>query len=109
MIEKEVSTYYVKIFIAGPIEIAKQILREECFAEGLCVTIEPTLYIYTGGEEVGYVVGLVNYPRFPKTEVEIYNRAYKILSTLVEKTFQKSAMLVTPNTTKFISLKDEND
>jgi len=45
---KESNTYWVKIFIAGPIEVAKQLIREECLIEGLCVTIDPSLYIYSG-------------------------------------------------------------
>jgi ferredoxin len=54
---KTEETYTVRLYLSGPVEVAKQVLREECMREGLCVTIEPTTYIYTGGEEAGYVVG----------------------------------------------------
>lgn len=97
-------TVQVKIYIAGPIEVAKQLLREECWREGLCVTIEPTYFVYTGGEESGYVVGLVNYPRFPLPAEAIVERGRKILRLLLERTHQKSALLVGPESTEWFSL-----
>lgn len=41
-----------------------------CDAVGLCVSITETRFIYTGGSEPGLVIGLIAYPRFPKTEIE---------------------------------------
>lgn len=70
MLNKTLPTHWARIYIAGPIDVAKQIIRE-----GLCATITPTDYIYTGGEEAGIVVGLIDYPRFPKPVDEITNRA----------------------------------
>lgn len=67
---KTEKTYWVRLYLSGPIESAKQLLRKECGQKGLCVTVEPTSYIYTGGEESGYVVGLIQYPRFPAPESE---------------------------------------
>lgn len=100
---KEVKTYTARIFLSGPIEVAKQVLREECLREGLCVTIDPTLYIYTGGEEAGYVVGLLNYPRFPAEFAAIQNRAIELLHLLLARTSQHSALLVTPDTSTWYS------
>jgi hypothetical protein len=100
-------TFWAKIYIAGPIEVAKQIVRADCMREGLCVTIEPTTFMYTGGEEVGYVVGLVNYPRFPSTPDKIVSRARDLMHKLLEGTYQHSAMLMTPETTEWISKKEE--
>lgn len=104
---KETPTYWAKIYIAGPIDVAKQILREECKHAGLCVTIEPTTFIYTGGEEEGYVVGLINYPRFPKADQDIWNRAYRIANLLRQKTFQDSVLLQDPSNTVWISDREE--
>lgn len=100
---KTCNSFSVKIYIAGPIEVAKQIIRRECLVEGLCVTIEPTLYIYSGGEEQGYVVGLINYPRFPKTPKEILDRAEEIGTILLNETFQQSFTIVTPEESLFVS------
>jgi ferredoxin len=98
-----VETYWIKLYFSGPIEVAKQIIREDCFAKGLCVTVDPTTFIYTGGEEAGYVVGLINYPRFPTDIVEIFNRAESLAMKLLEGTFQKSCLMMGPNFTKWYS------
>lgn len=100
---KTCESFTVRIYIAGPIEIAKQILRRESLVEGLCVTIEPTLYLYSGGEEQGYVVGFINYPRFPKTPEEILTRAEHVANILLDETYQQSYTIVTPVESIFVS------
>lgn len=89
-------TRIIRIYLSGPIEAAKQIIREHCYSNGLCVTIEPTLFIYTGGEESGYVVGLLNYPRFPCDAESLDRKAEELTLKLLDGTFQHSALLVTP-------------
>lgn len=98
-----VDTFWVKIYIAGDIHVAKQVCREECFREGLCVTIEPCDYIYTGGAEGGYVVGLINYPRFPSSEECLIERAKKLAMLLVDRGFQHSCTIMNPHKTEFYS------
>lgn len=100
-------TFWARIYMSGPIEQAKQALRAECLREGLCVTIEPTLFIYPGGEEAGFVVGLVNYPRFPSTPEAITRRAEQLIDALLGATHQHSAMLMTPETTRWVSRRHE--
>lgn len=92
-------TYQIRIYLAGPIEVAKQVIREHLLAEPLCVTIEPTTFIYTGGEEAGYVVGLLNYPRFPAAPNELNVRADVLAELLLARTFQRTALIVTPENT----------
>lgn len=104
---KTESTITVRIFMSGPIEVAKQVLREECLS-GLCVTIEPTHYIYTGGEEAGYVVGLLNYPRFPATLDYLMEKATRITETLIERTFQRSGLVVGPVETTWVYRDEKN-
>lgn len=103
MIKKETKTYWARIYMSGPIEVAKQILRSECMEKGLCVTVEPTLFIYTGGEEQGYVVGMIQYPRFPAAETDICARANKIAERLMMETHQWSALVMTPEATRWIT------
>jgi hypothetical protein len=96
-------TYNVKIYLSGPIEVAKQIIREHLFEHPLCVTIDPTTFIYMGGEETGYVVGLLNYPKFPTAPNELAIRASMLAILLLEKTFQRTALVVTPEQTTWIT------
>lgn len=100
-----VATHWVRIYLSGPIEVAKQVLRAECLREGLCVTVEPTTYIYTGGEEPGFVVGLLNYPRFPVTAEDLDRRARDLMHKLLAATCQHSALMVTPSASEWITLR----
>lgn len=99
-------TFWARIYMSGPIDVAKQAIRADCLREGLCVTIEPTTFIYTGGEEVGFVVGLVNYPRFPTAQAVIEERARGMMRLLLDATFQHSAMLMLPDRTEWITKRE---
>lgn len=100
-------TYWVKLYLSGPIEQAKLILRRECLTEGLCVTVEPTTFIYTGGEESGYVVGLINYPRFPSNPASIRERAMQLASMLLAETYQHSALVMDTVATEWLTVRKE--
>jgi hypothetical protein len=106
MISKTVPTYAVRIFSSGPIEVAKQALRLRCLQKGLCVTIEPTTFIYTGGEEQGFVVGLVNYPRFPSTNEALWNTAREVALLLLEACAQHSVLLQAPDITEWVTKRE---
>ncbi len=99
-------THTIRLYLSGPIEVAKQVIREHVHADPQCVTIEPTTFIYTGGEEQGYVVGLLNYPRFPATPNEINTYAGDLAKLLLERTHQHSALIVTPTETTWITTRD---
>lgn len=103
MVTANCDTFQVRLYLSGPIEVAKQIIRQECLREGLCVTIEPTTFIYTGGEETGYVVGLINYPRFSSDSTTLILRARKLLHLLLEGTFQHSGLLMTRDETEWVT------
>lgn len=107
MITKSAGTFTVKLYLSGPIEVAKQIIRAECLREGLCVTVDPTTFIYTGGEESGYVVGLLNYPRVPASSVDIENRAMDLMLKLLAGTYQHSGLLVTPCTSEWVTSREQ--
>lgn len=91
-----IPTYRVEIFMAGDIAEAKRTCRSYCFAVGLCVTIEPLDYIYTGGEEAGFRIGLINYPRFPAEPEEIWRKALELAELLRRDLGQHSFSVVDP-------------
>lgn len=91
--------YEVKIYIAGEYEKAKDLCREFCNEVPLCVTVTPTEYVYTGGAESGVIVGLIQYPRFPSSTSEIFDKADKLGKRLCEGLHQASYTISTPTTT----------
>jgi hypothetical protein len=96
-------TYFARIYIAGDFQTIKQVCREHCMEIGLCVTVEPTTYIYTGGEESGAVIGLINYPRFPSEPTEIRANAEDLAMKIMERCCQHSFSIMTPETTAWHS------
>ena len=108
MTELTEPTYWVRIYASGPIEAAKQAIREDCLREGLCVTIEPTTFIYTGGEEEGFCVGLIQYPRFPSPESDIWQRAVGLAKKIRTATFQHSTLIMDATQTLWLSERDGN-
>lgn len=106
MQSRKSTTFWAELHLSGPIEAAKQVIRAECMREGLCVTISPTTFVYTGGEEAGYTVGLINYPRFESTPEAIEERARLLMHLLLEATHQHSALMITPSTTEWISKRE---
>ncbi len=99
-----VPTYTVSIHMAGDIEAAKNVIRRRCYNYGLCVTVTAALFIYTGGEESGFTVGLVNYPRFPATPDEIWQKATQLVAELLPACNQRSALIVAPDKTEWITI-----
>jgi len=96
-------TIRIDILIAGDISQAKQVCREFCFEQGLCVTIESVSYIYTGGEESGVRVGLINYPRFPSDLGTITDTAKRLAHELMVRLCQHSYSIVGPEETQWFS------
>lgn len=103
MIRKEVSSYPISIFMAGDIAAATDYARQYCDREGLCVTITPTVYVYTSGQESGFIVGLINYPRFPSAPADLWNVAEQLAAYLRERLYQDSYTIQAPDKTVWFS------
>lgn len=107
MIPRSCSSYPVSIFIAGDVDAARLICRNYCDEVGFCVTVTPTKYIYTGGEEAGVIVGLVNYPRFPSSPFEIASHAVRLADRLREQLDQESYSIQYPDMTVWYSWREQ--
>lgn len=105
---KETESYPVSIFIAGDYESAKKICKQYCDDTGFCVTVTPTEYVHTSGQESGVIVGLINYPRFPGDKETILIRATDIANLLREKLNQESFSIQTPEKTIWHSYRKED-
>jgi len=99
-------TWWVKIYISGALSVIEQACRKFCLEEGLCVTVEPTKFIYTGGEEIGAVIGLVNYPRFPCDRDVIDETAQRLATDILDSTAQQSVLIMNPDQTAWWSKRD---
>jgi hypothetical protein len=99
MQHKYCQSYPISIFMAGDCEAAKKLCRFYCDEVGFCVTVTPTSYIYTDGQEDGFVVGLINYPRFPLDPSELWARALSIADTLRVSLGQDSYSIQAPDKT----------
>ncbi len=102
-----VPSYEVKIFIAGDCEVARQTCRKFCINVGACVTVTKTSYIYTGGEEVGLIIGFINYPRFPAAPLEIFEKAKQLADDLMHDLCQHSYTIQTPTETHWVSRRQD--
>lgn len=97
-----VLTHQVTIWMAGDIATAHRVARDFCYAEGACFTVTPSKFIYTGGEEDGFAIGLVNYPRFPSEPEALWARGELLARRLLPACNQRTCLLVGTTETKWI-------
>ena len=99
----------ISIFIAGDYQKAKQIAQAYCDDVGLCVTVTATEYVYTNGSEPGVIVGLINYPRFPKYSHELLETAEALAMKLLKGLDQQSFSIQGPTETYWFSERPEDN
>jgi hypothetical protein len=88
--------------MAGDLATAHRVCREHCYETGACFTITPSKFIYTGGEEDGFAIGLVNYPRFPRALCDLQARARNLARALLPVLNQRTCLLVSTTETEWI-------
>lgn len=106
MKQNQSPSYPIQIWIAGDHAKAQELCRAYCDETGFCVTVTPTTYIYRDGQASGLVVGLINYPRFPQPEAELWDRAYTIALRLIDGLEQQSCTIQAPDKTLWISFRE---
>lgn len=118
---KHVPTYTAMIYVGTreqftpevrSLEMARRFLHDYVNKVGLCVTLKPIDYIYTGkaqadgsvtdAGEPGFVVGLINYPRFPVEPPVIRAHATAIAYGLLELYRQFKVTVVFPDETLMV-------
>ena len=104
----EAPSYPISIFIAGLATQAETTCLDYCDEVGFCVTVTETTYCYTGGESAGVIVGLINYPRFPKSQDEIWQHAEALAERLRVSLKQDSYSIQAPDKTVWISFRDQD-
>ncbi len=107
MIRKEVSSYPVSIFICGNAEDIQDECRDYADEIGFCVTVTATTYVFRNGEEDGWIIGLINYPRFPAEPEAIWLHAEALAARLCVKAEQQSYTIQAPDKTVWFSHRDQ--
>lgn len=105
----EAPSYPVSIFICGDAEDIAGECQDYADQVGYCVTITPTSYIFRGGDEDGFIIGLINYPRFPASPERIWQHAETLAARLCAKAGQKSYTIQAPDKTVWISHREQDD
>ena len=76
--------------------------QEYCDNIKLGVTVTPTKFIYVGGHEMGAIIGVINYPRFPSTPEQIKSRAIELANIVKDEFKQHRVSIVFPDETVMI-------
>lgn len=103
---KDGPTSVVTLYVAGPLESIKNECARFCFEVGLCVNVQETEFIYTGGRETGVAILLLNYPRFPCDPPAMMGLAEELAKRLIESVAQHSALIVGPSITRWMTRRE---
>ena len=66
----------------------------------------PTEYVYKNGQESGVIIGIINYPRFPRSQDELWTVAVELTNLLMIELCQSSATIETPESTHWLSTRE---
>ena len=103
------ASWPVNIYMAGSRIEAVKCCKEYCDKVPLCVRVYKSSYIYTNGSEEGFTVSFINYPRFPKTSMELESIAIRLGKKLLTACEQESFSIETPDTTIWYSIREEDE
>lgn len=105
---KMVPANTVRIYMAGDFEQALACCRKYAFETGFCVTVTPTEYVYTGGQESGVIVEAINYARFPSEPDALLRRMTELAAKLRIALCQHSFTIQTPTESEWFSWREQN-
>ncbi len=112
LVIKTLPTYNATIYVGleerhsghrHPIQTLEKICQDYCDLIGLCVTVTPTKFIYTYGNESGASVGLIHYPRFPEDTGRVRRHAIELAKLLKKECKQRGVSVVLSDETIWIA------
>lgn len=115
---KVVDTFYVKIYCGRKegydgkvhsMEYVKSICKDFCNNFQIGLTLTETTFCYVDGDEPGFVVGIVNYPRFPSNPSDLRKKAFSLGYLLIDKLKQQRLSIETPEKTIMLESEDLNN
>jgi hypothetical protein len=96
-------SHKVEIFIAGDLAAIKHELALQAAADGMCWSVEPTEFIFTGGREVGAVIRKISYARFPSSVADDERMMLALAERLLFNLGQGSCSVVGPHNSYFLT------
>jgi len=97
-----------EIYMAGDINDAKRFLTKLAAEQGACWSVDPTEFIYSGGRELGFVVRIINYPRFPESVDKLQKSAITLATDLMLSLGQGSCSIVGPKDTIWLNRRKQD-
>lgn len=85
------------------VDEVRSVLQSYVDKVGLCVTLTPTEFIYSNGNELGVIIGLINYPRFPQDNYVTAAQAIEIARKLMLAMGQTRVSVVFPDRTVMLT------
>jgi len=85
-----------------PIEKIYEVCQEYIDRIGWCVTVTPTKYIYKNGNELGAIIGIIQYPRFPTSIDILKEETIKLAKLLLANLKQFRISIAFPEETVMI-------
>jgi len=107
-LEMKVDTIRVDIYVTGDEPTIRTWLQRYVL-RGLCVTVRHTSYIYTHGSESGFVIGLINYPRYSLPYSVLIEHARNIAEGLINATGMGSATIVADKESIFVTRRKQDN
>lgn len=90
-----------------PVDDVRTWVQDFCNEVKLGVTMTNTEFIYVDGNEPGVIIGLINYPRFPKPIFEIKNTALTLAENLMKLCHQERISIVFSDETIMLEATDK--
>lgn len=79
------------------VQEVEKLLEQYCNDNGCGLTVTETKFIYKNGKEPGVIVGLINYPRYPCTAIDLQDCAIDI-ARILKNGFRQERVTVVTNT-----------
>jgi len=83
--------------VIHPMDDVRKIVDEFVNEIKDCVTITPTEFRYVDGSEPGFIIGWIQYPRFPRKKDEIQDRSLLLARRLMRELGQYKVTITTPH------------
>ena len=77
-------------------------LAERCKIVPFCYSVTPTFFVHTNGIENGAIIGIIQYPRFPKRVSTLRRIAIDIAEILRQEFKQQRVTIDFPNETMML-------